>query len=173
MRRGGALLVIALVSAACEGNRSKLDEPLRGGASPASPASAAPPASGACDDALLQPQIDKAVAASQAYFETLAASAASWSADCEKVRGYLVALEPAGDAFVKAMTETSSWARTLSPPCRARLDVLAAANPVTNKLEQQTPAVEAKVMPILEACKDHPGFRDAMKRGLRLLRKQR
>lgn len=170
MPRAGALLVIALASAACEGNKSKLDEPLNGSA-PA--AMATSPAAATCDDALLQPQIDTAVAASQAYFERLAASASRWSADCETVRGYLVELEPAGDAFVKAMTATSTWAKTLSPACRGRLDVLAAANPVTSELEQRTPAVEAKVMPILEACKDHPGFRDAMKRGLRLLRKQR
>lgn len=165
--------------AACKSDTSKLDEPMHKTGSPSAVASgsgsgsAASGSAAACPpDDELKARIDTALQASRRYFDALRDHAASWSSDCEKVRLDLLSLEAEADRFVAAMQETMTWGQSLSPECRAHVQQLGEANPIAAELEQRTPALEAKVKPVLEACKDHSGFTEASRKGLRLLKKK-
>jgi hypothetical protein len=165
-----ALLACGLVLAACKSGKSKLDEPMQKTGSPSVVASGStapcPP------DAELKARIDTALQASRRYFDALRDHTASWSSDCDKVRLDLLSIEAEADKFVASMQQTMAWGRSLSPECRTHVEQLGEANPIAAELEQRTPALEAKVKPVLEACKDFPGFTEAARKGLRLLKKK-
>ena len=169
-----ALLACGLVLAACESGKSKLDEPMRktGSASVVASGSATGSAAPCPPDGELKARIDTALQASRRYFDALRDHTATWSSDCEKVRLDLLSLEAEADKFVASMQETMTWGRSLSPECRTHVEQLGEANPIAAELEQRTPALEAKVKPVLEACKDFPGFTEAGRKGLRLLKKK-
>jgi hypothetical protein len=161
----------ALAGAACESNKSKLDGlPAPAGSSTTPSGTGAPLAE--CPDDMLKPRLEAALAASKRYFLALRTHAETWSTDCEAVRADLLTLEPDGDLFTQAMMSMKAWGQTLSAACRARVETLGEANPMTTELESHTPALEARVKPVLEKCNDHPGFRDAARKGLRLLKKK-
>ncbi len=169
-----ALLACGLVLAACKSGKSKLDEPMRktgsAGVAASGSGSAADPS---CPpDDVLKVRIDQALQASRRYFDALREHTATWSSDCEKVRLDLLSLEGEADRFVVSMQEMMTWGRSLSPECRTHVEQLGEANPIAAELEQRTPSLEAKVKPVLEACKDHPGFTEAGRKGLRLLKKK-
>jgi hypothetical protein len=168
-------LTACLVAGACESSKSKLDEPAAKAGSSAAPASGSAAASAAltaCPDSVLQPRLEAALAASKRYFDALQTHSATWSTDCEAVRVDLLTLESEGDLFMQAMTSMKTWGKTLSAECRARIETLGEANPITEQLESRSPALEARVKPVLERCNDHPGFRDAAKKALRLMKKK-
>ena len=83
------------------------------------------------------------------------------------------ALEPDATKFMETMRAFKTWGESLSATCRARVVEIGEKLPIGAELDKRTPAVEAKVKPILEKCENHPGFKDAAARGLRVLRKKR
>jgi hypothetical protein len=159
----------AVAGVACKSNKSKLDDLSAKGSSAASGSGAS---LAECPDDMLKPRIEAALAASKRYFLSLQTHAASWSTDCEAIRTDLLALESDGDLFMQAMMSMKSWRQTLSAACRTRVEVLGEANPITEELVSHSPALEARVKPVLDKCNDHPGFREAARKGLRLLKKK-
>jgi hypothetical protein len=125
-----------------------------------------------CDDTDIQRHIDASLKASLAYLDALEHATASWKRNCEAARKDLLALEPQASAFMAAMQQFMTWGRTLSPACGKRVGELGEQTPAARDIEKRTPGIEAKVKPILERCKDHPGFQDAAAKGLRLLRRK-
>lgn len=156
----------------CKSSKSKLDEPAASAGSSMTPASGSAAALAECPDAVLQPHLVAALEASKRYFLALQTHAATWSGDCEAVRKDLETLAAEGDLFVAAMTSMKTWGRSLSGQCRDRIEVLGEAHPITAELESHSPALEARVKPVLEKCNEHPGFRDAARKGLRLMKKK-
>jgi hypothetical protein len=134
----------------------------------AKPAQAAP-----CNDDEIRANIDKGLASSAAYLSALEKRTARWKKDCEAAKQDLLALEPDATAFVSSMMAFKSWGETLSPSCRARVEELGEQNAKTTELEKRTPAIEERVTPMLERCKQHPGFAEAAAKGLRVLRKKK
>jgi hypothetical protein len=166
------VVACTLALAACKGGTSKLDEPLKNTGS----AAAVAPAGSAADcppDDELRTRVDTALQASKRYFDALREHSATWSSDCEKVRLDLLSLEAEGDRFVAMMQDMKQWGQSLSAGCREHVQTLGEQNPIAIELEQRSPSLEAKVKPVLEACKDHPGFTEAGRKGLRLLKKKK
>jgi hypothetical protein len=157
---------------ACKSNKSKLDEPPVKAGSSAAAAAGSGGSLADCPDDVLKPRLEAALTASKRYFVALQTHAATWTTDCEAIRKDLLTMEPDGDLFVQSMMSMKSWGQTLSAACRARVEALGEANPMTEELESHTPALEARVKPVLEKCNDHPGFREAAHKGLRLLKKK-
>jgi hypothetical protein len=165
--------VCAVAGVACKSNKSKLDElPANAGSAAAAAASGSGASLAECPDDMLKPRIESALAASKRYFMALQTHAATWSTDCEAIRIDLLALEPDGDLFMQAMMSMKAWGRTLSAACRSRVEVLGELSPLAEELEAHSPALEAHVKPVLKTCNDHPGFRDAARKGLRLMKKK-
>ncbi len=125
-----------------------------------------------CDDADIQRHIDASLAASLAYLTALEHTTARWKQDCEAARKDLLALEPEATKFMTAMQQFMTWAQTLSPACGKRVGELGEQTAGARDIEKRTPGIEAKVKPMLERCKDHPGFHEAAAKGLRLLRRK-
>ncbi len=125
-----------------------------------------------CDDADIQRHIDDSLAASLAYLTALEHQTASWKQDCEVARKDLLALEPQASAFMASMQQFMTWAQTLSPACGKRVGELGEQTAGARDIEKRTPGIEAKVKPMLERCKDRPGFQEAAAKGLRLLRRK-
>lgn len=125
-----------------------------------------------CDDADIQRHIDASLAASLAYLTALEHTTARWRQDCEAARKDLLALEPEATKFMTAMQQFMTWAQTLSPACGKRVGELGEQTAGARDIEKRTPGIEAKVKPMLERCKDHPGFQEAAAKGLRLLRRK-
>ncbi len=179
MRLAIALLVIA---SACGHHDSPLSitgsgsaAPVGSGA-PASPAAdpwAKPPGDAPCDDASIRRHVEDSLAASVAYLSALEKRTARWTLDCEAARKDLLALEPDAEAFMAAMRTFVEWGRTLPSACGKRVGEIGDQLPATHDVEARTPALEAKVKPVLEHCTDHPGFQDAAAKGLRLLRRKK
>jgi hypothetical protein len=167
-----ALAAACLLASACEANKSKLDEmPGRSGSS----VGVATPAGtlADCPDADLKARLETALAGSKRYFVALQTHAATWSGDCEAVRMDLLTLESEAELFMQSVSAMRAWGKTVSAECRSRLEVLGEAHPISDELEAQSPTLEARVKPVLEKCNEHPGFKDAAKKGLRLLKKKK
>jgi hypothetical protein len=126
-----------------------------------------------CDDADITKHIDNALGKSSAYLAALERRTARWQKDCEAAKQDLIALEPDATQFMTSMMEFKTWGETLSAACRQRVEQLGEQSPVTQDLERRTPALEGKVGPMLERCKDHPGFQEAAGKGLRVMRKKK
>lgn len=171
MARAALALACVLAGGACKSSKSKLDEPAAAAGS-AAPGSGSAAAWADCPDDVLQPRLVAALEASKRYFVALQTHAATWSADCETVRTDLLTLEAEGTRFVDAMTSMKTWGRSLAGQCRERIETLGEAHPITAELEAHSPALEARVKAVLEKCNDHPGFRDAARKGLRLMKKK-
>ena len=126
-----------------------------------------------CDDADIKNHIDNALGKSSTYLAALERRTARWKKDCEAAKQDLIALEPDATQFMTSMMEFKTWGETLSAACRQRVEQLGEQSPVTQDLERRTPALEGKVAPMLERCKDHPGFQEAAGKGLRVMRKKK
>ncbi len=137
---------------------------------------AAPPADAAetpCTDADIQARIDASLKVSLAYLTALEAKTKSWGAVCEKARKDLLALEPEASKFMDSMQAFITWGRALSPACAQRVQELGDQRPEAKDIEGRTPAIEAKVKPILEKCEKHPGFVEAAAKGLRVMHRKK
>jgi len=177
MRR--ATIVWLLLACSCKKESSPLDQPPAGaGGSSSDPwsGSAAPastPAKTLCADDDITKHIDESLSVSLAYLSALETKSAKWSKDCERARKDLIALEPDAQKFMDAMLAFKAWGGSLSDECRVRVAELGDKLPIAAEIEKRTPALEAKVKPILEKCENHPGFKEAAAKGLRVLRKKR
>jgi hypothetical protein len=109
---------------------------------------------------------------SVAYLTALENKTAKWGKDCEKAKQDLLALEPEAKKFMDAMTEFMTWGRSLSPACGKRVSELGEQTTAAKDIEKRTPGLEAKIKPVLERCKEHPGFQDAAAKGLRVMHKK-
>lgn len=167
-----AALACLAFGGACKSSKSKLDEPAPVAGSSVAPAAGSAAALADCPDDVLQPRLVAALEASKRYFLALQTHAATWSGDCEAVRNDLLTLEAEGELFFAAMTSMKTWGKSLSGQCRDRIEVLGEAHPITAELESHSPALEARVKPVLEKCNEHPGFRDAARKGLRMMKKK-
>jgi hypothetical protein len=129
-------------------------------------------AEASCDDDDIRRRIEAGLGQSAAYLAALDKRTARWKKDCEAARRDLLALEPDATKFVSSMIEFATWGKSLSAACRTRVEQLGEQSSITADLEKRTPVIEQRVRPMLERCKDHPGFADAAAKGLRLLRKK-
>jgi hypothetical protein len=126
-----------------------------------------------CTDAEIQAHIDASLKVSLAYLSALEGKTRRWGKDCERPKQDLLVLEPEAAKFMAAMQEFMTWGRTLSPACAKRVAELGDQRPESRDIEARTPALEAKITPILERCKDHPGFQEAAAKGLRVMHKKK
>jgi hypothetical protein len=110
---------------------------------------------------------------SLAYLSALEAKTKKWTKDCERAKQDLLALEPAATKFMDSMQAFMTWGRALSPECGQRVAALGDQRPEARDIEQRTPGLEAKITPILERCRDHPGFQEAAAKGLRVMHKKK
>lgn len=134
---------------------------------------ASPPADVPCDDADIQKHIDDSLTASMAYLAQLEKKTAAWKTDCEVAKQDFLALEPEATKFMDAMLGFKTWGEQLSNKCRARVAELGDKAPLAADIEKRTKPLEAKVTPMLERCKDHPGFADAAAKGLRVMHRKK
>jgi hypothetical protein len=169
MQRSLAIALVVIASA-CS-SKKEPPSPAAGSGSASAPASGS--ASETCNDADVQTQIDASMAASLAYLVALEKKIATWPQDCEAAKQDLIALEPDAKKFMDAMAAFSTWAQALSESCRQRVGVLGETSTTAAEIEIRTPAIEAKVTPMLERCQAHPGFNDAARNGLRLMRRKK
>jgi hypothetical protein len=133
---------------------------------------AKPPAK-ACPEPEIKKRIDAALTESERYFTELDKKSAAWKEDCEVARRDLVSLEDKAKKFYDTMLAYKQWAFKLEPACRERAAEMGEAHPTSVALNKRSPAVEQKVGPMIERCQAHPGFRDAMTKGLRVMRKKK
>jgi len=126
-----------------------------------------------CTDDDIKKHIDDSLSVSMAYLSALEKKSAKWGKDCEAAKRDLLALEPDAQKFMDAMLAFRAWGESLSDTCRARVAEVGDKLPIAAEIEKRTPALEAKVKPILEKCENHPGFKEAAAKGLRVLRKKR
>jgi hypothetical protein len=178
-------LVAALVCLALGCSEKKEAPPPPAPAAPPPPAASAgsasdpwakpasPPADVQCNDADIQKHIDDSLTASMAYLAQLEAKTAAWKTDCEVAKKDFLALEPAATKFMDAMMGFKTWGEQLSDKCRARVAELGDKAPLAADIEKRTKPLEAKVTPMLERCKDHPGFADAAAKGLRVMHRKK
>ena len=125
-------------------------------------------------DAQLTKLADDALAESVRYLGALEKRTARWKTACEAARKDLVALEPDAKRFVTAMKAFVTRSKQMPPECRKRLVELGEKRPLAQALDNRTAALKTRVDPQLDGCKDHPGFTDAVTKGLRVMkRKQR
>ena len=133
---------------------------------------AKPPAK-ACPEPEIKKRIDAALGESDRYFTELEKRSAAWKEDCEVARKDLVSLEDKAKKFYETMIAYKAWAAKLEVTCRERAAEIGEAHPTSVALSKRSPAVEQRVGPMLERCQAHPGFRDAMTKGLRVMRKKK
>ena len=124
-------------------------------------------------DAELAKLVDEGLAESARYLGALEKRTARWKTACEPARKDLVALEPDAKRFVTAMKAFVARGKSLGPACRKRLVELGEKRPLTAELEKRTAALKARVDPQLASCKDHPGFADALAKGLQVMKRKR
>lgn len=147
-------------------------------ARPAAEGSAEPgsgPGSGSaapCDEAELRKHVEGALAAMDRYVAALEKRAASWTLDCEAASADLRALEPEVDTALKEIRRFSTWGVEAGEICVDRAAAFVDGHPKWKDLEQRGPGLDAKVKPILERCDDHPGFQEAVSKGLRSYKKK-
>ena len=175
-------LVAALLCLGVWGCSSKKESPPAPAPTPAPTAGSAsdpwakpaqPPAEVPCDDADIQKHIDASLTASMAYLTQLEKKTSAWKTDCEVARKDFLALEPDATAFMDAMMAFKTWGEQLSDKCRARVAELGDKAPQAAEIEKRTGPLEAKVTPMLERCKNHPGFADAAAKGLRVMHRKK
>jgi hypothetical protein len=126
-----------------------------------------------CNDDDIKKHIDESLTISLAYLDALEKKTAKWGKDCEQAKKDLIALEPDATKFMGAMRDFVSWAQTLGPKCAARVQELGDKMAAARDIEMRTPGLEAKIKPILEKCKDHPGFNEAAAKGLRVMHRKK
>ena len=157
MRR---FVLLLLVVAAC----SKSSGPAANGSAAGS---------AACSDSDIAEHVNATFAATRTYFGELEKHVATWSDDCEAIRKDLVTLEPAGSAFFVEVMRSRVWSHDLAPECRARVQQYTLSRTEAGELATRAEPLEAKVKPVLERCKDAPGFRDAAEKALKFMRKKK
>jgi hypothetical protein len=167
MRLAAALVCLAL---GC-GKQEKAPAPAAGSAAAGSASGSADPwakpavdaadAEAPCNEDEIQAHIDASLKVSMAYLGALETKAKRWGKDCERAKRDLLALEPDAMKFMDSMQEFMTWGRGLSASCGKRVAQLGDRRQETREIEERTPGIEAKVTPILERCKDHPGFAEA------------
>ena len=177
LRTAGAFVAALALAGACDKSGGK--QPVSAGASTGSAGSAAAGSASAggsadaCTDAMLEAKVGEMLTASKRYFDVMNRHAAGWQAGaCEAVRVDLLGMEADADRFMTDMMAAVTWAKALPPDCRARLERVGDAHPIAKELEAKTPELQQRVEPILEACRDHPGFQEAAGKGLRLMKKK-
>jgi len=106
-------------------------------------------------------------AALERYFGQIAKLVPSWT-DCEVARKDFVGLEPEANRFVDQVTKTKAFLGTLSPECRDRLERDAESNGKAQQMQERFGHLQGDIKAVLERCKDHPGFQDAVARGLKV-----
>ncbi len=183
MTRGVLVIALVVMASACSKKESPLTTSGSGATGSGSAASndpwgkpASPPADAAeapCADADIQAHIAASLDVSLAYLAALEAKTKKWGKDCEQAKQDLLALEPDATKFIDAMTEFMAWGRALSPACAQRVQQLGDQRPEASDIEVRTPALEAKVKPMLEKCENHPGFKEAAAKGLRVMHRKK
>jgi hypothetical protein len=156
--------------AAGSGSGSASSDPWAKSATPAADAAAA---EAPCNDDDIQAHIDASLKVSMAYLAAIEAKAKRWGKDCERAKKDLLALEPEATALMESMQEFITWGRALSPSCAKRVEQIGDRRSEARDIEARTPALEAKVTPILERCAKHPGFVEAAAKGLRVMQKKK
>lgn len=126
-----------------------------------------------CDDQALLAKVEETWAAVNVYMTALEKRSGKWKTDCEVARKDLVALEPAATTYYEAVLAAKAWAESLEPACRERVKELGKKHFEGPKLDRRAKALEAKVKPMLERCKNHPGFAQAASKGLRVMKRRK
>ena len=157
------VLLVAVLLVAC-GKGGK--QPPRAGSGAGSAGS------GACSEAELIKRVEGGFAGTERYFGEIEKRIGGWS-DCEVARKDLEALEPYAKGYEALVTEQHDWMAAQGRDCLQRLSQIGDARAKANGMAQRfTPMLE-KLKEVVARCKDHPGFVDAQKKGLRLLKKRR
>lgn len=125
-----------------------------------------------CDEAELRKHVEGALAAMNTYIAALEKRTASWALDCEAASADLRALEPEVDTLLKAMRRFTTWGVEAGEICVDRAAAFVAGHPMWKDIEKRGPGLDAKVQPLLERCNDHPGFLEAVSKGLRSYKKK-
>jgi hypothetical protein len=125
-----------------------------------------------CNDDDIRKHIDDTLAVMRAYVDALEKRTASWKLDCEAAGADLRALEPAVEALANAMTRFNAWGEQLTAACVQRAAELGEGHPGMKELENHGPGLDARIKPVLEHCNDHPGFQEAVAKGLRAYKKK-
>jgi hypothetical protein len=142
--------------------------------SPATPAPvAATPPGGTCNDDEIKQRIESSLGGSTLYMNAVLKKSQRWGKDCESIKLDLLALEPDAAAFIKVVNGFVDWARTLAPECRPRIEAIGKAVTNADELDKTVNTLKAKIDPILERCKEHPGFQEAVTKGLQVMRKKK
>jgi hypothetical protein len=181
--RASLVVAVASLALACGSKKEKKPEPAAkgsgattavetGSAAPGSAAAGSGSADSACSDDDIKKHIEAGLNESVAYLGALERRVVRWKKDCESAMQDLLALEPNATRFMDAMMTFRTWGETLTPECRKRIEEIGEQHAITKDVEARTPAIEAGVKPMLERCKDHPGFQEAAAKGLRVMRRK-
>jgi hypothetical protein len=145
-------------------------EPPRPAPQPAEPAVADSSAT-PCPDAEITKKVDDCFSAIELYFGEMAQHTPAWT-DCEVARKDLLALEPLATSYVAQVTELQQWGQSHGEACKTRFQELVESKAAERGLEKRFGSLEGQVTEVLKRCESHPGFQDAVARGLRVMKKR-
>lgn len=165
-----AWIALWLSLASCGAASTPKTEAPKPAPKPAEPAVADASAT-SCPDAEITKKVDDSFAAIERYFDEMAKRAPAWT-DCEVARNDLLALEPLATSYVAQVTELQQWGASHGEACKTRFQEIGQSKFADHDLEKRFGSLEGQVTEVLKRCESHPGFQDAVARGLRVMKKR-
>jgi hypothetical protein len=165
-----ARIALLLSLASCGAASTPKAEPPGPAPKPAEPAvadsSAAP-----CSDAEVAKKVDDSFAALEPYFGAMAKLAPTWT-DCEVARKDLLGLEPLATSYLAQVTELQQWGESHGEACKTRFLEIGKLKFAEHDIEKRFGPLEGQITDVLKRCESHPGFQDAVARGMRVMMKR-
>ena len=162
-----ALVALVVLASACEKQ-----------APPAAKQNVAPPGadaaqdSAACSDADIKARMDSAFAAITVYFGEIEKRIPTWQ-DCAVATKDFTALEPMANGYMAEVVKVKDWGESLGPACKQRVKEAGPVHPEGKKIEERFSPLEDKIKEVLRRCEQHPGFKEAVAKGLRFMKKKK
>ncbi len=126
-----------------------------------------------CDEKEMDSQFESMLGSMMSYFERVVALVHAPIDSCEKITGQLVALEPHANQFVSAMTTAMAYRDGLAPECQKRLKAI--GDTAEARLKAKLPKLEdldKQMQALMKRCAEHPGFKEAVQKGLKFMKKK-
>ncbi len=165
-----AWIALSLLLASCGAASPPKTEAPRPAPRPAEPAVADSSAT-PCSDAEVTKQVDDSFAVIEPLFGEMARRAPAWT-DCEVARKDLLALEPLATSYLAQVTELQQWGESHGEACKTRFQEIGESKFAEHDIEKRFGSLEGQIIDVLKRCENHPGFQDAVQRGLRVMMKR-
>ena len=147
------LLAFVLVTSACE-----KDKPAK-------------PVDPACSDAEIKKRMDSAFAVIKTYFGEIERRLPAWQ-DCAAATQGFTELEPMANAYMAEVVKVKDWSASIDAACKERVKQHGETTAEAKQVAARFDPLEDKVKAVLQRCEDHPGFKEAVAKGLRVMKKK-